>query len=258
MVYFEIVGFALLGIVAGFFNGLLGIGCGVLVVPVFITLGWPVPNTMATSHVGVFLSSLAAMYVHRHSKDISRTQILCIAVPAVVTAQLASRVAHSVPPNLVLLGFSAFMFIDLDILCAAQAKKDKLLGAVVEVKPLEKSFFSYLFIGFVTGIVASFFGLGGGLVVIPLLLLLTDAPPKVAVKTSIGVMVLTSTSSLLPHLGSGQINFSVGALLGIGTIFGGLVGSSLMPHLPDAAIKKLISVMLLAAGIHMYFFGITM
>ena len=122
-------------------------------------------------------------------------------------------------------------------------------------RPLEKSFFAYVLIGLMVGITASLFGLGGGLVVIPLLLLLTGEPPKNAVKISLGVMTITSLASMLPHLGA--LDWPVGITIGVGTTIAGMFGATLLPYVPDWVIRKLINVVLFAAGIHMFLFGIT-
>lgn len=255
MTYFDVVLFLVGGSLAGAVNGLLGIGCGVIIVPLLISMNWQVAPAIATAHVGVFLSSAAATYFNRrHGFDWAK--IASISFPAVVMSQLATQWATALPPEAVLLGFSGLMFIDLDVMAAAQKKREELVSEV-EGKPLEKTFFSYILIGLVTGIAAAVFGLGGGLVVVPLLLILTDEPPKQAVRVSLGVMTITSFASILPHAGSGTMNISVGLILGFATIGGSLMGAALLPHMPNWALRKLISVTILAAGIHMFIFGIT-
>lgn len=254
MTYFDVVLYVLGGGLAGIVNGLLGIGCGVVIVPLLISMQWGVAPAIATAHVGVFLSSAAATYFNR-KHGYSLPKILCISMPAVITSQLATHWAAAVPPQFILLGFSGLMFVDLDIMAAAQRKSDELGGEALP-KLLEKNFFSYISIGLVTGIAAAVFGLGGGLIVVPLLLILTDEPPKQAVRVSLGVMTATSLAAIAPHLSTGSINVPVGLLLGISTIFGSLLGASLLPYMPNWVLRKLISVCILAAGIHMFIFGI--
>lgn len=255
MTYFEVVVYLLGGAVAGAVNGLLGIGCGVVVVPLLISMQWEVGPAIGTAHIGVFLSSAASTYFHRR-KGFSWPKVASIAIPAVVTSQLATAAAADLPPQAILLGFSGLMFMDLDVISAATARRDEL-GDHAESPPLEKVFFSYIFIGLVTGVVAAVFGLGGGLVIVPLLLIMTSEPPKQAVRTSLAVMMSTSLAATLPHVGSGTLNYAVGFLIGATTIIGGLAGSALLPYVPDWALRKLISICVLVAGIHMYIFGMT-
>jgi len=94
------------------------------------------------------------------------------------------------------------------------------------------AFVVLLLMGYLTGIVSGMFGLGGGMVIVPVLYLffklLGIAPHEimhVAVATSLAVMVLTSLRAILAHHQSGNIDLRQVLLCGPCVAFGALVGS---------------------------------
>lgn len=256
MSYIEVVILCMGGSIAGLVNGTLGIGCGVCIVPILVTMGLDPLSAVATSHLAAFMSSSIASAIYWRDPNFSVPKILVIGIPAVLTAQFGGQIAASLPHQAIFFGFAGAMFIGLDVMGAAQRRKGELLKENAEARPLESVFFSYMIIGLITGCVASIFGLGGGLIVVPLLLLMTEEAPKSAVKISLGAMTIISGASLVPHLLAGTLSLGLGGMLGICTTVGTLLGSGLLPHVPNWVIRQSINVCLLLAGIHMFIAGV--
>ena len=113
--------------------------------------------------------------------------------------------------------------------------------------------------GFAAGVLGSMVGIGGGIVVVPILLAMTPLIPGMNPKMATG----TSLAMLLPPIGilgayeyykNGQVNISVAALLCLGFVFGGLVGGKLANHIDKDAMKKFFAVFLLVISIKFLFF----
>jgi uncharacterized membrane protein YfcA len=106
--------------------------------------------------------------------------------------------------------------------------------------------------GVVVGIGASFTGLGGGFLIVPLLLLL-GYPAQKAVGTSFLAIVVISLSALVAHNKLANVDFRVGLLLGVGGIAGAQIGARLLEHVSTASFKKIFAAVLLGLAGYLFF-----
>ena len=106
--------------------------------------------------------------------------------------------------------------------------------------------------GVLVGIGASFTGLGGGFLIVPLLLLL-GYPAQKAVGTSFLAIVVISLSALLAHNKLANVDFRVGLLLGIGGIIGGQIGPRLLEHVSTASFKRIFAAVLVGLAGYLFF-----
>ncbi|MDR3504231.1 MAG: sulfite exporter TauE/SafE family protein [Legionella sp.] len=119
----------------------------------------------------------------------------------------------------------------------------------------------YLLIGAFTGIVAGLFGIGGGLVVIPSLVLVfqqmgvipANMIMHVAVGTSLAIMIITSLSAVRSHHKVGNVLWSVLQKLWPGLVAGTISGSVLAAKIPNAWLKTFFGIFLLFVAIKMLF-----
>ena len=107
-------------------------------------------------------------------------------------------------------------------------------------------------LGVVVGVAASFTGLGGGFVVVPLLVALGYTPQR-AVGTSFAAILLIGLSSLAGHAKLAEVDWKAGLLLGVGGVLGAQVGPRLLQNVPDAAFQKVFACVLLALAVWMFF-----
>jgi uncharacterized membrane protein YfcA len=86
-------------------------------------------------------------------------------------------------------------------------------------------------IGLTGGFIAGLLGLGGGVVMLPLLTFVGGIPLKVATGTSLVHVLIVSGTSMLSHYRGGMVDFKAGFILGAAGIAGGFAGSFLSVHL---------------------------
>jgi uncharacterized protein len=96
------------------------------------------------------------------------------------------------------------------------------LGIYLPIAELSVNLFTLLAIGAAVGFLSGMFGVGGGFLITPLLILY-NIPPAIAVGTGANQVIATSLSGALVHFKRRSIDFKLGGLL----LIGGLVGSSL-------------------------------
>jgi len=111
-------------------------------------------------------------------------------------------------------------------------------------------------LGFVVGILSGLFGVGGGFLMTPMLIML-DIPPTVAAATSLNQIVGASTSGTYAHWKVGNVDFKMGFHLLIGGLIGGIFGVQIIKLLreignADFVIKITYVVMLGIVGTYMF------
>ncbi|HXV27677.1 MAG TPA: sulfite exporter TauE/SafE family protein [bacterium] len=108
-------------------------------------------------------------------------------------------------------------------------------------------------IGVVGGLVSGLFGVGGGILFVPLLILLASFNPHVAIGTSLAVIVPTALIGAFRHSLAGMIEWKTFLILALFAILGAWVGSELSLKLGTAVLRRLYAVFLLAVALKLFF-----
>ena len=106
--------------------------------------------------------------------------------------------------------------------------------------------------GVLVGIGASFTGLGGGFLMVPLLLFMGYSAQKSVGTSFLGILVI-SVSALLAHNKLANVDYKAGFLLGIGGILGAQLGARLVEQVSTANFKKIFAVVLLGLSVYVFF-----
>jgi uncharacterized protein len=107
-------------------------------------------------------------------------------------------------------------------------------------------------LGILVGIGASFSGLGGGFIMVPLLLFMGFSAQK-SVGTSFVAILIISISALFAHNRLANVDYKAGLLLGIGGVLGAQIGARLVEHVSTAGFKKIFAVILVGLAAYMFF-----
>jgi uncharacterized membrane protein YfcA len=105
--------------------------------------------------------------------------------------------------------------------------------------------------GFVGGLLVGLTSVGSGTVIMLLLILFVNRPPRTLVGTDIFHAVLLTGVTGLAHVGLGTVNFHLVAWLLMGSIPGVLLGSHFTGLLPAVWLRRVLLVLLIAAGLRM-------
>lgn len=104
-------------------------------------------------------------------------------------------------------------------------------------------------IGVVGGFLSGLLGIGGGVVLLPLLVYGGQIPIKMATSVSMVVIIFASASSMLAHGARGNLDLSTGLRMGVASISGALVGSLLSGIFPEALFYWLYISLVAAAAV---------
>ncbi len=112
-------------------------------------------------------------------------------------------------------------------------------------------------IGVLTGTLSGLLGVGGGIIMIPAMVLLLGLSQKLAQGISLAVIIPVSISGALIHSRHGNVRAGVGVWLALGGIVGGLVGARTAVGLSPHVLRGAFGVLQLAVGMLMLFRGRT-
>lgn len=105
--------------------------------------------------------------------------------------------------------------------------------------------------GIVVGIGASFTGLGGGFLMVPLLLTLGFSAQKAVGTSFLGILVI-SASALVAHNKFANVDYKYGILLGLGGIFGAQIGARLLENVATEQFRKIFAVILVGLAVYIF------
>jgi uncharacterized membrane protein YfcA len=104
-------------------------------------------------------------------------------------------------------------------------------------------------IGLVAGVFSTLFGVGGGIVVVPLLVALAAFPTHAAAATSLGAILVTATAGVLLYAVRGEVRPGYAALVGLPAVAGALAGTQLQQRLSGRSLTLAFAGLLLVVGV---------
>ncbi|MCH9658032.1 sulfite exporter TauE/SafE family protein [archaeon] len=229
----------LLGFVAGVLGSMIGLGGGIIVVPVLTFLGFS-PTAAASNSLFAALSNATASTIsYSRQKRIDFSLGIKLGILSIPGTVLGAVVSTDVAPDIfkILFGFvliasSVYIFLRKKI-----ETKEKTLSKQMAVFVVAASFSA--------GIISSFFGIGGGVVFVPLMVVGMGMMMKRAAPTSQLVLFFASLSGVVVHSLLGHPDFVQAGLLAVGSFFGGLLGARISLRVRERYLQILVTVVLL-------------
>jgi uncharacterized membrane protein YfcA len=108
-----------------------------------------------------------------------------------------------------------------------------------------------ILIGLVAGFFSALFGVGGGIVIVPLLLLVARWELRPAAATSLAAIGITATAGVVAYVAHGEVEPTYAALVGIPAAVGAAAGSVLQQRLPVRTLSLLFAALLTAIAVRM-------
>ncbi len=107
------------------------------------------------------------------------------------------------------------------------------------------------FIGLVAGVFSAVFGVGGGIVVVPLLIGLVAFPTHAAAATSLGAILLTATAGTVLYALRGEVRVGYALLVGVPAVAGAVVGTQVQQRLSGRTLTLAFAALLFVIGIRL-------
>ncbi len=264
-----------LGLVVGMLGVLLGIGGGIVIVPALaFFFDVPIHGAIAISLMVIMGTSLSTSAVFIKSGQANLHVGLFLATSSVLGAILGSYISLSLSPEsvMLLLGvvqiFVAYLVYvrtktvksyipaDVDEPTFFDGKfTDQATNQVVHYKPIRMGinwFFSLL-----SGVYSGLAGVGGGILVIPGMNLISNMPIKAATATSAFLIGFTSSAGAIVYLVNGYIQYDYTAYIFIGIVVGTWVAVRFFKKITDKKVSYLFIAILLIVSARMIYGAIT-
>jgi hypothetical protein len=234
-----------IGLATGVFGGLVGLGGGVVMIPLMVRFaGLRQHQAHGTSLLALVFTALAgaATYGARGSIDVAAAASL--ALPAIATARLGARHAHSLPEWKLKRAFGGFLLLVTVLLLA----KPYLAGASVPAAGFSK--ISVLVVtGGMTGFLSGMMGVGGGSLMVPAMVLLTGFPQTLAQGSSLLAMIPAGSAGAHQHWQLGNVVRRLLPGLVPGVVAGAWLGSSLALRLTDHTLRFAFAAVVVYTGV---------
>jgi hypothetical protein len=235
----------LVGVAAGVFAGLFGIGGGILIVPALILFaGFPLVRATGTSLAAILLPvGILGVLAYYRAKVIDLRASAYIAAGLLTSVAVGAWLANTLPAGIMQKLFALFcLYVSWNFIEPVRRIRERRGGGVAagaepETNP-RPSPLALLGTGLVAGVAAGMFGIGGGNIIVPILTLVLHYPPKRAIATSLGAILFPFgiTGVLLYHR-AGNLDLGAAAWIALGLFLGTVVGAKITIKLPSRTVK---------------------
>ena len=246
MSWLILIGF---GLFSGSLAGLLGIGGGVVLVPMIIILGHVPAKAVATSSLVIFLTSLSGSIQNWYMGSLSWRRVLLLGLPSLFTAQIGAFLVSKISDKYLLIAFGILLIFNIFL---GTLRKRLIKKEINSKQPSINPLWARIFTGSAAGLLAGLFGVGGGVIMVPMQMLLLSESIKTAIRTSLGVIVLTSLSASIGHAYQGNVLWIEGFALGLGGLLGAQISTRFLPKLPDKIVGWCFNILMMVIAFYTF------
>jgi len=244
---------SIVGLIAGVMSGLFGIGGGVIIVPVLVTVvGMGLKEANGTSLAALLLPvGILAVMAYRREKMIYMRGGMLIALGLATGVALGAMLALDLPAAALKKLYGAFLiFVSYRFLIDVKfwnrsTRREPVAGIENNGKDWQ-----FLILGLLAGVMSGLFGIGGGVVIVPILCTFFHFDQRKAAGTSLAALLLpVGLPGVFIYNQAGELSFLSALPVAIGLLVGALGGARLAIGMNPAIVKKLYGAFLLIVGI---------
>lgn len=271
---------ALCGVIVGILSGLLGIGGGVIVIPL-MRLGFGVPGLVATgtSLFVILPTSISGVIGRLRSKSLNVKIGLCVGLGGVIFSPIGSWASEQAGGMAAMIAAAVVIAYTGANMIRKALKLEKPVvaentgssgesGAASKITresaiEAEKSMFTdsmsfkidgkslakMLAVGAIAGFLSGFIGVGGGFLIVPMLMWMFGFSFKDASGLSLMALCVLCIPGVITHGLFGNIDYLRGLMLIIGSIPGSFLGTALLKHVHEKSLRIAFGILLFGVGI---------
>jgi uncharacterized membrane protein YfcA len=260
-------GLVLLGVAVGTYGTMIGAGGGFVLVPLLLLLypGRPPEDVTSISLAVVFVNAASGTFAYVRQRRVDYLAANCFAV-ATMPGAIAGALVTSYLPRQLFDGIFGLLLISVSALLAIRpvtpvATRRDRRGEVERLltdKAGDTFFYSYnlrlgIALSVLVGFLSSLLGIGGGVIHVPIMVLLLNFPAHIATATSHYVLAVSALTGTAVHIATGDLGGSLRetACLSIGVLAGAQIGARLSSRVRQDAIIRLLGLALAAVGLRL-------
>jgi uncharacterized membrane protein YfcA len=227
------------GVGAGLLSGMFGLGGGIIIVPgLMFALRMDQRRAHGTSLAGVLPISMASIITYWVHDHIDWTVTLWLTIGSVGGALIGARLLAVLPKRVLTLLFVAVlaiagirMFFEIDTTGTTVIDTGSAIALIV--------------IGFFVGALAGMLGIGGGLITVPIMIVIFHVPPAVAKGTALAVVIPTALSGTVQNMANKNADLFAALLVSTTGIFAAVAGGWIASLMSAAVSNFLFAVLLM-------------
>ncbi|WP_457560506.1 sulfite exporter TauE/SafE family protein [Caminibacter sp.] len=223
----------IIGIIVGFFSGFLGIGGGTILIPLLLFIGFGFKEAVGISVTQMMLSSIYGSYLNYKKGLLKVNHAFSIAIGGAIGASLSGIILTYASSKL--LGAIFLSLILIAIIRFFITVKEPHDEPPIDNKKL-------FIIGFFVGMISSSVGVGGAVLITPILVGFLKYKLKTTVSLSLFFVIFSSTAGFISQSVAGHINYTEGFTIGLASLIGTYFGVKLYHKIDTKIHKKLLLV----------------
>ena len=236
----SLVTIVLVGVAAGFLSGLFGVGGGILIVPGLVLVAKMdqriAHGTSLAAVLPISASSLVSYWSHDH---VDWRVGACLAVGALAGAVLGTRLLNVLPHRALAIGFAGLLVVTaIRLFLPLTSDPSRAVLSVGQIASL-------IAIGVATGILAGLLGVGGGVVMVPAMMMWLNMPSAMAKGTSVAVIIPTAIMGTFRNRSKKNVDLRAAGILGLGGILSAVAGGWISARMSDTVSNFLFASLLI-------------
>lgn len=244
----QIIVLTLIGLTGGLLSGLIGVGGGVFFVPALVLgAGWQIRDAVVVSLIIIVFSSLSGTLRNARSDDPVDWKVAATLSLATAPASLIGVYISRVSPEMVVEVTFATLLLAV---AYPTARRSRYTESRKDI-PLPLVILAGVFVGALSGLV----GVGGGVLMVPLMVLGLGVPTKQAISTSLAIVLFTGIIGAAGYIATGfndPADFLKLPPLIIGSVVGAWVGVRLRDPLPSEVLRAGFGVFMVIVALRIY------
>lgn len=230
------------GIFIGMMSGFLGIGGGMILVPILLVLGFGIKDAIGISIVQMVFSSIYGSYLNHKKGSLIIGEGIFVGLGGFLGGYIGASVTEYIADEVLQFTFFALLLFALFRLFYSKNHEDD-----AQTKSINKALLFSIGVGI--GIFSIILGVGGSIILTPLLVGLLHYSLKKAVSAGLFFVVFSSVAGMISRLNTGNIDFNNGLIVAIASLVGVTLGIWLKDHVTSKNHKTaLLLLYLLALG----------
>lgn len=238
--------FVPLGFAASVLGSMIGGGGGIVIVPVLTVLGFP-PSLAASNGLFAAVSNATASTIsYSRQRRVEYGLGIKLGLASVPGTVVGASISADVTPAVfeAAFGFMLVASVTYMLLKGRLERTKRHLSGPGSAPMLAFAIFACLF----AGIISAFFGVGGGVIFVPLMVAGMGIAMKRAAATSQLALLFASASGIIVHSALGHTDFAQAGLLMAGAFLGGATGARISARVREGFLLLLVSAVILVAA----------
>jgi uncharacterized membrane protein YfcA len=245
----SIIILVVIGAGGGIVGSIVGVGGGIIFTPTLTLMGLPPTQVSSTSLIAVAFTSISSAISYGRQKRIKYEIASKLAIVSIPGAVLGAYLSAIITTDLFKIIFSVILILAVTYILF----NGRLKEGECEKKGVLYHHPIIYFCAFAAGVVSSLFGVGGGIIFVPILLIMMSMRMYEAAPTSQFIIMVSAVTGLAIHVMLGHPDYLHALSLAIGAYAGGTIGAELSAHLRERLLRIFLSMSLLIVASRLLF-----